>query len=180
MARRVELLEATALDVDDRLLASAFQGIVNRTAKDCATAALLFIDYGTYDDPSSNATTSTTYTGTRDDRAWSLKGPQGSRRPSLCTGTSFRASWSPTRSSPTASTQPWSLRAWKGSSWSPRAANPGPGRSASSGGMTSAAASGAASDSTSGPSPNCAPAVQKLPQPPTSQPGTAPNQWTSS
>ncbi|MEI6388686.1 MAG: hypothetical protein WCQ50_18890, partial [Spirochaetota bacterium] len=58
MARRVELLEAAALDADDRLLVSAFQGIVNRAAKESSTAALLFIDYGTYDDPSSRRTNS--------------------------------------------------------------------------------------------------------------------------
>jgi hypothetical protein len=56
---KVELLDVSALAYEERLLASALQGLVNRAANEGREeGARLFLDYGVYDDPSTRRTNS--------------------------------------------------------------------------------------------------------------------------
>jgi len=56
---RIELLDVSALGYEERLLASALQGLVNRAASEGREeGSRLFLDYGAYDDPSSRRTNS--------------------------------------------------------------------------------------------------------------------------
>jgi hypothetical protein len=56
---KVELLDVSALGYEERLLASALQGLVNRAAGEGREeGARLFLDYGVYDDPSTRRTNS--------------------------------------------------------------------------------------------------------------------------
>ena len=55
---KVELLDISAFGYEERLLAAALQGLVNRGAKDGWDEPRIFLDYGVSDDPSSRRTNS--------------------------------------------------------------------------------------------------------------------------
>ena len=53
---KVELLDISAFGYEERLLAAALKGLVNRGAKDGRDESRIFLDYGVSDDQSSRRT----------------------------------------------------------------------------------------------------------------------------
>jgi hypothetical protein len=59
MSMQVELLDVSGLGYEERLLAAALQGLVNRKARASVSGLpMMFLDYGTSDDPSTRRTNS--------------------------------------------------------------------------------------------------------------------------